>query len=75
MTGPREGVTEGLEPGKDNGAAPAAVMAGQGQPTHVAIPIEVWKVALDTLSTLPYAQVEQLIPAIRQGAPMTLTGE
>lgn len=58
------------------GAIPALNGAqGQGQPTHIAIPIEVWKVALDTLSTLPYAQVEQLIPAIRGGAPMTLTGE
>ncbi len=79
MSEPRAGVTEGLEKEKTkatpNGATPAVEVAKSGSPTHVAIPIEVWKATLDTLSTLPYAQVEQLIPAIRTGAPITLTGE
>jgi hypothetical protein len=48
---------------------------GAGNPTHIAIDIAVWKAALDVLGTLPYSQVEQLIPAIRNGSPMNLTEE
>jgi hypothetical protein len=46
----------------------------KGNPTHVAIDIMAWKAALDILGTLPYEQVEQLIPALRGGKPMSLLG-
>jgi hypothetical protein len=46
-----------------------------GNPTHIAIDIAVWKATLDVLGTLPYSQVEGLIPAIRNGQPMNLAEE
>jgi hypothetical protein len=51
------------------------VVAMPGNPTHMAIDIVVWKAVLDVLGTLPYSQVEQLIPAIRGGTPMNLGTE
>jgi hypothetical protein len=62
--------TEPEVPTGDPGAT-----AMPGNPTHIAIDIAVWKAALDVLGTLPYSQVEQLIPAIRNGSPMNLTEE
>ncbi len=50
-------------------------MAGGGTPTHVAIDLATWKAALDILGTLPYSQVEQIIPAIRGGQPINLGEE
>lgn len=50
-------------------------VSGPGAPTHIAIDMVVWKATLDILGTLPYQQVEQLIPAIRGGTPMTLGTE
>jgi hypothetical protein len=50
-------------------------VAGMGSPTHIAIEMAVWKAALDVLGTLPFSQVEQLIPAIRGGTPMNLGTE
>jgi hypothetical protein len=50
-------------------------VSGIGNPTHIAIDMSVWKAALDVLGTLPYQQVEQLIPAIRGGTPITLGTE
>jgi hypothetical protein len=50
-------------------------VAGIGNPTHIAIDIAVWKAVLDVLGTLPFSQVEQLIPAIRGGQPMNLGTE
>jgi hypothetical protein len=67
MTDPRPEVDEAM---KDEGVA--FLNGKQGTPTHVAIDILVWKAALDILGTLPYSQVEQIIPAIRGGTPMSL---
>jgi hypothetical protein len=50
-------------------------VTGMGNPTHIAIEMAVWKACLDTLGTLPFSQVEQLIPAIRGGTPMNLGTE
>jgi hypothetical protein len=52
--------------------APQGKVVGGGNPTHIAIDIAVWKATLDILGTLPYGQVEGLIPAIRNGQPMNL---
>jgi hypothetical protein len=42
--------------------------------THVAVPIEVWKAAIDALSTMPYSQVDRLVPALQAGKPISLLG-
>ena len=62
-----DSTTEPEAPNGDPGAT--------GSPTHIAIDIAVWKATLDVLGTLPFSQVEQLIPAIRGGTPMNLGTE
>jgi hypothetical protein len=66
MTDPRAEVTK----------ATAELNGDQEQAgyTHVAIHIEVWKAAIDALSTMPYSHVEKIIPALQAGKPVSLMG-
>jgi hypothetical protein len=64
-------MSDSKKPEAETNGDPGAI-AGIGNPTHIAIEMVVWKAALDILGTLPYSQVEQLIPAIRGGTPMNL---
>ena len=48
------------------------MMENQQQPTHYAVPVKVFQVAIQTISKLPYDQVSELMAALQQCQPLAI---
>ena len=47
--------------------------ANQGQPTHLAVQMDVYQAVLQLLNGMPRGQVNAIVTAYEQSKPMTIT--